>query len=82
MKRILLTVAACLLASACNRGESKEGPPPTPPTPPNAPAVPAAPVEGMAKINPNAILERIKVLSSDEYQGRAPGTKGEELTVQ
>jgi Zn-dependent M28 family amino/carboxypeptidase len=27
------------------------------------------------------MLERIKVLSSDEYEGRAPGTKGEELTV-
>ncbi len=81
MKRLLLTVAACVLAAACNRGESKEGPPPVPPTPPAAPAAPAAPVEGMAKLDQNAILERIKVLSSDEYEGRAPGTKGEELTV-
>jgi len=28
-----------------------------------------------------AILNHIKVLASDEYEGRAPGTKGEELTV-
>jgi Zn-dependent M28 family amino/carboxypeptidase len=35
----------------------------------------------LPKIDGQAILERIKVLSSDEYEGRAPGTKGEELTV-
>ena len=80
MKRLCMTVAACLLAAACNRGESKEGPPPTPPTPPAAPSAPV-PVEGMAKIDHNAILERIKVLASDEFEGRAPGTKGEDLTV-
>ena len=34
-----------------------------------------------ARIQAPAILERIKVLSSDEYEGRAPGTKGEDLTV-
>ena len=28
-----------------------------------------------------AILNHISVLASDEYEGRAPGTKGEELTV-
>lgn len=28
-----------------------------------------------------AILEHIKVLASDEFEGRAPGTRGEELTV-
>ncbi len=32
-------------------------------------------------IDSGRILDRIKVLSSDEYEGRAPGTKGEELTV-
>ena len=35
----------------------------------------------MPKIEPAPILERIKVLSSDEFEGRAPGTKGEDLTV-
>jgi Zn-dependent M28 family amino/carboxypeptidase len=34
-----------------------------------------------ATIDGQAFLNRIKVLSSDEYEGRAPGTKGEELTV-
>jgi Zn-dependent M28 family amino/carboxypeptidase len=32
-------------------------------------------------IDGNAVLEHTKVLSSDAFQGRAPGTKGEELTV-
>ena len=34
-----------------------------------------------ATIDAQAMLNRIKVLSSDEYEGRAPGTKGEDLTV-
>ncbi|HEX8130421.1 MAG TPA: M28 family metallopeptidase [Pyrinomonadaceae bacterium] len=32
-------------------------------------------------INANDILAHTKVLSSDEYEGRGPGTRGEELTV-
>ena len=32
-------------------------------------------------IDARAILERIKVMSADEFEGRAPGSKGEELTV-
>ena len=35
----------------------------------------------MPKIEAAPILEHIKVLASDEYEGRAPGTKGEELSV-
>lgn len=33
------------------------------------------------EISGNAVLEHTKILSSDEYEGRAPGTKGEDLTV-
>jgi Zn-dependent M28 family amino/carboxypeptidase len=32
-------------------------------------------------ITPDALMAHIKVLSSDEFEGRAPSTKGEELTV-
>jgi Zn-dependent M28 family amino/carboxypeptidase len=32
-------------------------------------------------ITPDGILAHIKVLASDEFEGRAPGTKGEELSV-
>src|SRR4051812_26233852 len=66
---VLLTTA---LVTGCNKN-------------PTATAEPAAssplPVASMPKIDQQKILDRIKVLSSDEYQGRAPGTKGEELSV-
>ena len=32
-------------------------------------------------ITANDIMQHTKVLSADEYEGRGPGTKGEELTV-
>jgi Zn-dependent M28 family amino/carboxypeptidase len=35
----------------------------------------------MPKFETTRILEHTKVLSSDEFEGRAPGSKGEELTV-
>jgi Zn-dependent M28 family amino/carboxypeptidase len=36
---------------------------------------------GLDVITPDALLAHIKVLSSDEFEGRAPGSKGEELSV-
>ena len=36
---------------------------------------------GLDVITPDAMLAHIKALSSDEFEGRAPGTKGEELSV-
>src|ERR1044071_870441 len=35
----------------------------------------------MPPVDAQAVLAHTKVLSSDEYEGRGPGTKGEELTV-
>src|SRR5881398_954034 len=32
-------------------------------------------------ITPDALLAHIKTLASDEFEGRAPGTKGEELSI-
>ena len=60
MKRIVLTFALCATLAACNRGDNKEGPPPSPPQAPQAPS-PPQPSE-TPKIDQNAILERIKVL--------------------
>src|SRR5438105_827625 len=55
-----------LIASACSR----------------APATPKqVPLAQLPSVDPQAILARTRVLSSDEYEGRGPGTKGEELTV-
>src|SRR5437016_3925420 len=39
------------------------------------------PLAQLPSVDPNAILAHTKVLSSDEYEGRGPGTKGEDLTV-
>src|SRR6202040_4387559 len=32
-------------------------------------------------ITPDGLLAHIKVLASDEFEGRSPGTKGEELSI-
>ncbi len=60
-------------------------PPTNQPANANAPvAATTAPPElkaGFDAIQANDIMEHTKVLSSDEYEGRGPGTKGEELTV-
>jgi Zn-dependent M28 family amino/carboxypeptidase len=61
-------------------------------TPPAAPTAsttaPAATATVPAELKPaldsmtaNDLLQHIKVLASDEFEGRAPGTKGEEKTV-
>jgi Zn-dependent M28 family amino/carboxypeptidase len=47
----------------------------------HAPAPAELPLASMPKIDSQKILEHIKVLSSDEYEGRKPGTKGEDLSV-
>ena len=47
-------------------------------------AAPTGPVamSELPNINTDAILADIRKLSSDEFEGRAPGSKGEQLTVQ
>ncbi len=41
----------------------------------------ATAIASMPRFDAEAILERTKVLSADEFEGRAPGTQGEERTV-
>ena len=65
----VLLAALC----ACNKSEAPRSSQET------APAT--VPVASMPKPDPQAILAHIKVLASDEFEGRAPGTKGEELSV-
>ena len=36
---------------------------------------------GLDAVTPDGMLAHIKVLSSDEFEGRSPGTKGEELSI-
>ena len=48
----------------------------------SGPAQPPAPVTPtFPSIDGQAILQHINVLASDEYEGRAPGSKGEDLTI-
>src|ERR1044071_350272 len=51
-------------------------------------SAPASSTSVLAELKPafdsittNDILQHTKVLSADEFEGRGPGTKGEELTV-
>src|ERR671915_520490 len=71
MKRTIATLAVCALSAACGSSERTTGTPGASTT--VAPQVP--------NIDQGAIMEHIKVLASDEFEGRAPGTKGEDLTV-
>ncbi|CAN5510653.1 hypothetical protein BH18VER1_BH18VER1_02850 [soil metagenome] len=43
------------------------------------PALP--PQQAIDAITPEDLLKHVKVLASDEFEGRAPGSKGEELSV-
>ena len=68
----------CFTAHACS------GAPPAPveveaQSPP--PAADRIPIGQLPDVDINALLGHVKVLSSDAFEGRAPGTPGEEKTV-
>ena len=71
-------IVAWVLAGACSGPESRPagdaGPGPTP-------AVQRIPMGELPQVDVDAVLAHTKVLSSDQFEGRAPGGKGEELTV-
>lgn len=75
-----------LLLAGCDK--PAETPPPTAqaPAPAAAPAAPATPAGPAYTFGPEVSAEdfaqHVKVLASDEFEGRAPGSKGEELTVE
>src|SRR5215217_762072 len=73
MKRTIAAVALCGLAAGCAGDDKQQAAPQQ-----NAASTTAQP---SVTIDQNAIMDRIKVLGSDEYEGRLPGTKGEQLTV-
>jgi Zn-dependent M28 family amino/carboxypeptidase len=66
------------LAAACSNS-----PAPPPATPDTGPSVPGGHVAigQLPDIDMSAVLAHTKALSSDEFEGRLPGTKGEQLTV-
>src|SRR5579864_3526306 len=42
---------------------------------------PSPPTAGLASFSGERILNHIRILSSDEFEGRGPGSKGEQLTI-
>ena len=76
-KILLLTLAATAALAACQReAEAPAAPPPA--------AQPAKPAAFAFKdaIDPADFGEHVRVLASDEFEGRAPGTPGEDKTVE
>jgi Zn-dependent M28 family amino/carboxypeptidase len=74
MKKLFATtLIACVTSAACGGSTDTAQPAPA-----SSARVPAA---SMPKIEAQPILEHIKVLASDEFEGRAPGTPGEDKTV-
>ena len=76
MKNLIPTVLASAMFFA---GCAPSAPPP--PAATSGPA-PKVPLVSMPKIESAPFLEHIRQLASDEFEGRAPGTAGEERTVQ
>ena len=66
MKRFFVCASVALVAALSGRAAEK------PVTPPQS---------ALDAIDGDDLLKHIKVLASDEFEGRAPGSKGEELTV-
>ncbi len=71
MRRLVLLAALAAVLLGCRNSRELAAP---------AAAAPM-PVSAMPRIEADPILTHIKVLASDEYEGRAPGTKGEDLSV-
>jgi Zn-dependent M28 family amino/carboxypeptidase len=78
MSKIALIPALCLALAGCSQPEST---PASEAAPGPTPTVQRTPIGELPDIDADAVLAHTKVLASDEYEGRGPGTKGEELTV-
>ncbi|MGX9718701.1 M28 family metallopeptidase [Stenotrophomonas acidaminiphila] len=72
-RKILLCLAASAALAACRQE----------PVPPPAPVQASPPTHAFSGgINAADFAELVKTLASDEFEGRAPGSRGEELTVE
>ena len=76
-RRLILGLAAVAALSACSR-DNADGAAATP-----APAAATGEAHQFSpKIDPVDFAKRVEVLASDEFEGRAPGSAGEEKTVE
>jgi Zn-dependent M28 family amino/carboxypeptidase len=79
MKRLALLVGvAGLTVAAC---ASEPSPPSNEPVPGPTPSVARITLGALPDVDVDAVLAHAKQLSSDRFEGRAPGGKGEDLTV-
>ena len=69
---------AAALSGACSRGEPSGS---QPAAVSSALPRPSVPLAALPKVDPAAILGMTRTMSSDEFQGRAPGTAGEDVTI-
>src|SRR5258705_813417 len=69
---LALIVAACSQTEPKPTGDVAPGP---------TPSVQRTSIGELPDVDVDQVLAHTKVLSSDEYEGRGPGTKGENLTV-
>jgi Zn-dependent M28 family amino/carboxypeptidase len=69
------------MLAGCSRQEASSTAAASAPGSSSSPATAPVPLSSLPKVDAQAILRHIKVLSSDKFEGRAPGTNGEELTV-
>jgi Zn-dependent M28 family amino/carboxypeptidase len=80
MKKLCVFIAVAFIAGAlAGCSPSKPGRPGDQTT--NTSHGERIPIGQLPDIDIDAVLAHTKVLSSDEFEGRAPGTKGEQLTV-
>jgi Zn-dependent M28 family amino/carboxypeptidase len=83
--RVRAAALTAVLTTGCGGGAQPAQPQPAAPatSQPAAAALapPAVPLASLPKIDGAAILQTTTVLSSDKFQGRAPGTIGEDLSV-
>src|SRR5262245_17853033 len=77
MKRII--VVAAIGAVSCG-GPAAEAPASSAPAPISSSR--PTPIGQLPAVDVDKVLAQTKVLSSDAFEGRAPGTKGEDKTVQ
>ncbi|MQA29318.1 MAG: M28 family peptidase [Luteitalea sp.] len=78
MTKIAAPLVSIALLAGCSAPESK---PAAETAPGPTPSVQRTTIGELPDVDTDAVLAHTKILSSDQYEGRGPGTKGEELTV-
>jgi Zn-dependent M28 family amino/carboxypeptidase len=78
MHKVVALFAFAVSIAACSRPQTK---PAGAPAPGPTPTVQRTPIGDLPDVDVDAVLAHTRALSSDQFEGRGPGTRGEELTV-